>query len=50
MKKVISVGLSGFVGLILVLAGVGLITLTQSLLLYAGIVLLILAIFFFIKG
>ena len=50
MRKFLAVGLSGFVGMILVLAGLGLISLTQPLLLYAGLVLLILAIFFFIKG
>ncbi len=48
MGKMISVGLA-IVGLILVLAGLGLISLTQSLLLYAGIVLLVLAVLFFLK-
>lgn len=49
MRKIISVGLA-VVGLILVLAGLGLISLTQSLLLYAGLVLFILAVFFFVRG
>ncbi|MDO8618729.1 MAG: hypothetical protein Q7R49_02155 [Candidatus Daviesbacteria bacterium] len=49
MRKLIAGGF-GIVGLILVLAGVGLIALTQTLLLYAGMVLLILAILFFLRG
>jgi len=49
MSKILAIGF-GIVGLILVLAGVGLITLTQSLLLYAGIILLVLAVVHFLKG
>lgn len=50
MKKFISVGFTGFLGLLLLLAGFGLVTFTQSLLLYVGITLLALALFFFLKG
>lgn len=50
MKKLISVSFCGILGLLLVLAGLGLVTLTQTLLLYVGITLLALALFFLIKN
>lgn len=49
VSKILSIGF-GIVGLILLLAGIGLITLTQSLLLYTGLVLLVLAAAYFLRG
>ncbi|MBI4037046.1 hypothetical protein HY385_01340 [Candidatus Daviesbacteria bacterium] len=43
-KKVILVGLTGIAGLLLTLAGLNLIQLSDSLILYSGLSLLILAI------
>lgn len=48
LKKLIAVGFS-VVGLMFILAGVGLITFTQSFLLYSGVFLLVLSIIFFIQ-
>lgn len=50
MKKIIAVGFPGILGILLSLAGVSLITLTDQLLLYIGITLLALAVFFFFKS
>lgn len=49
MRKIIAVIL-GVLALLLIFAGVNLITLTEQFLLYLGGVLLLLAIIFFIKG
>lgn len=50
MRKIITVGFPGILGILLVLAGVGLISLTTQLLLYIGVTLLALAVFFFFKS
>ncbi len=47
-KKVILIVLTGVAGLLLTLAGLGLITLTTPLILYSGIALLILAVLFYL--
>ncbi len=47
-KKVILIVLTGVAGLLLTLAGLGLITLTPTLILYSGIALLILTVFFYL--
>lgn len=46
-KKVILIILTGVAGLLLTLAGLGLITLTPPLILYSGIALLILTVLFY---
>lgn len=43
LKKLVLVGLTGVAGLLLTLAGLGLIQLSLSLILYSGLVLLVLA-------
>lgn len=47
-KKAILIILTGVAGLLLTLAGLGLITLTSPLILYSGIALLILTVFFYL--
>lgn len=47
-KKVILIVLTGVAGLLLTLAGLGLITLTPPLILYSGIALLILTVLFYL--
>lgn len=47
-KKVILVVLTGVAGILLTLAGIGLITLTLPLILYSGVALLILAVLFYL--
>lgn len=47
-KKVILIVLTGVAGLLLTLAGLGLIQLTQPLILYSGITLLVLTIFYYL--
>lgn len=49
LKKVVMVGFTSVVGLIFLLAGLNLITLTSNLMLYSGVALILLAIFFFFK-
>lgn len=44
LKKFILVTLTGVAGLLLTLAGFSLISLSQSLILYAGVILLVLAV------
>lgn len=46
-KKVILIVLTGVAGLLLTLAGLGLITLTPPMILYSGIALLILTVLFY---
>jgi len=50
VKKIVSAGFTGVIGLIFTLAGLQLITLTSELLLYMGATLLLLAVFFFFKA
>lgn len=47
-KKIISVTLTGIAGLLLTLAGLGLINLSLQLILYAGIILLFVAILIYV--
>lgn len=47
-RKVLLIVLTGVAGLLLTLAGLGLISLTQPLILYSGISLLILTVLFYL--
>lgn len=47
-KKAILIILTGVAGLLLTLAGLGLISLTPTLILYSGVALLILTVFFYL--
>lgn len=47
-KKVILIVLTGVAGLLLTFAGLGLIQLTQPLILYSGIALLVLTVFYYL--
>ena len=47
-KKAILIVLTGVAGLLLTLAGLGLISLTPTLILYSGVALLILTVFFYL--
>lgn len=49
LRKILAVGF-GIVGLMLIFAGVGLVTLTQQFLLYLGIFILLLSVFAYFKG